>query len=83
MLFTRKIRNGTSLLILDVDDMIITWDDVDDVDGIRNLKTFLHSQFEMKDPSSLSYCLGLEVNSDSTGVHLSQTRYAFDLVAKV
>ena len=59
--------------------MIITGNDAD---GIQDLKTFLHSQFEMKDLGLLSYFLGLEVTTDSTGLHLSQTKYAYDLIAK-
>lgn len=36
----------------------------------------------MKDMGSLRYFLGLEVNDDSTSVHLSQTKYVFDLITK-
>ena len=36
----------------------------------------------MKDLSTLSYFLGLEVTSSSDGYYLSQTKYASDLLSK-
>ncbi|XP_015971347.1 uncharacterized mitochondrial protein AtMg00810-like [Arachis duranensis] len=60
--------------------MIITGDDVD---GISTLKASLHHTFEMKDLGSLSYFLDLEVISSDDGIYLSQTKYAFDLLARV
>uniref|UniRef100_A0A2N9HVC5 CCHC-type domain-containing protein n=1 Tax=Fagus sylvatica TaxID=28930 RepID=A0A2N9HVC5_FAGSY len=43
---------------------------------------FLHQQFEMKDLGHLSYFLGLEVSSDSTGYYISQAKYASDLLSR-
>jgi hypothetical protein len=60
-LFIRRSDAGLILLLLYVDDMIITGDDTV---SIRNLQQFLSQQFEMKDLGSLSYFLGLEVSSD-------------------
>ncbi|GFZ16856.1 hypothetical protein Acr_26g0001260 [Actinidia rufa] len=60
-----------------VDDMIITGDDVH---SISELQDFLHRHFEMKDLGPLSYFLGLEVSSGSTGYSLTQAKYASDLL---
>jgi hypothetical protein len=68
------------LLLLYVDDMIITRDDHP---SISDFKQFLHQQFEMKDLGHLSYFLGLEVSSDSTGYYLSYGKYVSDLLSCV
>ncbi|XP_028118492.1 uncharacterized protein LOC114316033 [Camellia sinensis] len=79
VLFVRKTARGTTLLLLYVDDMIIT---SDDVDGILLLKQFLSHHFEIKDLGPLSYFLGLEISHDSTSSFLSQAKYTSDLLAR-
>ncbi|GFS37423.1 hypothetical protein Acr_00g0051930 [Actinidia rufa] len=74
-----RFAHGIVLLLLYVDDMIITRDDVY---GISELQDFLHRHFEMKDLDPLSYFLGLEVSSGSTGYSLTQTKYASDLLTR-
>ena len=59
--------------------MIITRDDFT---GIRSLQHFLSQHFEMKDPGTLSYFLGLEVTLSSDGYYLSQAKYASNLLSK-
>ena len=63
-LFLRRIDKGTILLLLYVNDMIIT---SDDLSGIQELKDFLSKQFEMKDFGHLSYFLGLETTHSTDG----------------
>ncbi|KAJ9554537.1 hypothetical protein OSB04_018582 [Centaurea solstitialis] len=78
-LFTRTTASGSILLLLYVDDMIITGDDSI---GIASLKQSLSSSFEMKDLGKLHYFLGLEVLSDSSGIYLCQAKYISDLLSK-
>ncbi|KAK9140273.1 hypothetical protein Scep_009954 [Stephania cephalantha] len=67
------------LLLLYVDDMIITGDDST---GISDLQQYLKSHFEMKDLGNLSYFLDLEVTSNPDGYNLSQAKYASDLISR-
>ncbi|KAL5827461.1 hypothetical protein ACOSQ3_019299 [Xanthoceras sorbifolium] len=78
-LFIRRSSAGITLILLYVDDMIITGDDSA---GIRSLQRFLSQHFEMKDLGTLSYFLGLEVTLSSDGYYLSQAKYASDLLSK-
>ncbi|KAG9446567.1 hypothetical protein H6P81_012695 [Aristolochia fimbriata] len=76
-LFTRCSSRGIVLLLLYVDDMVITGDDRS---GISDHKAYLSSCFEMKDLGPLRYFLGLEVLPLSGGYGISQVKYASDLV---
>jgi hypothetical protein len=78
-LFLRTIGAGIILILLYVDVMIITGNDLS---GIRDLQHFLSQNFEMKDLGQLNYFLGLEVTSSSAGYYLSQVKYASDLLSK-
>uniref|UniRef100_A0A2N9IYW1 Integrase catalytic domain-containing protein n=1 Tax=Fagus sylvatica TaxID=28930 RepID=A0A2N9IYW1_FAGSY len=78
-LFFRCSDHGITLLLLYVDDIIITGDDVQ---GIQDLKRFLGQHFEMKDLGPLSYFLGLEVSSSSDGYYLTQAKYTSDLISR-
>ncbi|KAF5464973.1 hypothetical protein F2P56_015008 [Juglans regia] len=59
---------GLILLLLFVDDMIIT---SDDFNGIKELKDFLNQQFEMKGLCHLSYFFDLEIISSTDGFYLT------------
>ena len=68
------------LLLLYVDDMIITGDDFS---GIQELKDFLSQQFEMKDLGHLNYFLGLEITHSIDRHYITQAKYAFELLSQV
>ncbi|KAL4035483.1 hypothetical protein IC575_004176 [Cucumis melo] len=78
-LFTRHTPQGIVLLLLYVDDMIITGNDPH---AISDLQHYLGQHFEMKDLGSLNYFLGLEVSRCSDEYLLSQAKYASDLLAR-
>ena len=78
-LFLHRINKGTILLLLYMDDMIITGDDLS---GIQELKDFLSQQFEMKDLGHLSYFLGHEITHSTDGLYITQAKYASDLLSQ-
>jgi hypothetical protein len=79
-LFIRCTDQRTILLLLYVDDMIIT---DDDITGIQELKQFLNQHFEMKDLGPLSYFLVLEISfSSSDGYYLTQAKYISDMLSR-
>ena len=71
---------GIILLLLYVDDMIIT---SDDLSGIQDLKDFLSSQFEMKYLRHLSYFLGFEITHSTDRLYITQAKYASELLSQV
>ena len=79
-LFLRWFDHGITILLLYVDDMIITGDD--DMQSIHDLKYFLDRQFEMKDLGPLNYFLSLEVSSFADGYYLNQAKYTSDLISR-
>ena len=78
-LFLRHTDKDTILLLLYVDDMIITGDDLS---GIQELKNFLSQQFEIKDLGHLSYLLGLEITHSTYDLYITQAKYAFELLSR-
>ncbi|CAL1405972.1 unnamed protein product [Linum trigynum] len=77
-LFLQSTSAGCIVLLLYVDDMIITGDDVL---GIQRLKKGLHASFTLKELGSLSYFLGLEITRSPHGILLSQRKYITDLLS--
>ena len=78
-LFVHTSPRGRTLLLLYVDDMIITGDDSD---YIAFVKARLHEQFLMTDLGPLRYFLGIEISSTSDGFYISQEKYIQDLLAR-
>ncbi|XP_050935067.1 uncharacterized mitochondrial protein AtMg00810-like [Cucumis melo] len=74
-----QTSTGIVLLLLYVDDMIITGNDHQ---AIYDLQCYLGKHFEMKDLGNLNYFLGLEISSSSNGYYLSQAKYASYLLSR-
>ena len=77
--FYRNSQAGIILLVVYVDDIIITGDDMA---GISPLKFFLHGQFHTKDLGMLKYFLSVEVMRSKRGIFLSQRKYVLDLLSE-
>src|SRR4051812_15571993 len=78
-LFVHCSSRGRTLLLLYVDDMIITGDEPE---YIAFVKARLSEQFLMSDLGPLRYFLGIEVSSNVDGFFISQERYIQDLLSR-
>jgi Reverse transcriptase (RNA-dependent DNA polymerase) len=78
-LFYRKRCEKITILIIYVDDIIITGDDQDE---IKRLQEQLYKEFEMKDLGRLKYFLGIEVARSKEDISLSQRKYVLDLLSE-
>ena len=78
-LFLKRQGRKITCLIIYVDDMIITGDDVDE---IKQLRDNLFQEFEMKDLGMLKYFLGIEVLRSNQGILISQRKYILDLLTE-
>ncbi|XXG59644.1 hypothetical protein AAC387_Pa04g1693 [Persea americana] len=76
-LFLNNTAQATTILLIYVDDIIIT---STHSKLIHSLQSSLQAAFHMKDPSPLTYFLGLEVQQSRKGLFLHQHKYATDLI---
>ena len=76
-IFYRNSQACIILLVVYVDDIIITGNDMT---SISSLKSFLHGQFHTKDLGMLKYFLSVEVMRSKRGIFLSQRKYVPDLL---
>ena len=79
-LFLKKQQGKVTALIVYVDDMVITGDDIEE---ISRLQGQLASEFKMKNLGGLKYFLGIEVARSTQGIFLSQRKYVLDLLSEV
>ena len=79
-LFTLPSKEGIVLILVYVDDIIISGNDKV---GIQDTKVFLKTVFDIKDLGELKYFLGIEVCRSKEGLFLSQRKYALDLLNEV
>lgn len=78
-LFVKKDGTAITLLIVYVDDIVITGNHAA---SIRALKDHLHAEIQIKDLGSLTYFLGIEVARSKKGLCLNQRKYALELIAE-
>jgi hypothetical protein len=74
-LYVKKTDHGIIVIVIYVDDLIITGDS--DA-NIFDLKKLLKQKFEMKDLGELRYFLGIEVIKSPKGIWLLQRQYALN-----
>lgn len=77
-LFVKGSPGSLTVLVIYVDDMILTGDDLK---AILDLKMFLHDQLKIKYLGTLNYFLGIEVSYYSSGLLLNQKKFIDDLLS--
>ena len=77
MFFKHFTDGSVVILIVYVDDIILTGSNVIEME---NLKKVLAREFEMKDLGPLRYFLGMEIARSSKGIFVSQRKYTLDLL---
>ncbi|CAM8899443.1 unnamed protein product [Rhodiola kirilowii] len=77
-LFTLKLQDEFLVLLVYVDDVVITGTSSQLIDKV---KSFIHDKFQIKDLGLLKYFLGLEVARSKDGIFLNQRKYALDMLA--
>jgi hypothetical protein len=76
-LFTQVRGASITVVLLYVDDMVITGNDET---AINDLKKFLNSCFKIKDLGMLKYFLGIEVARSKAGITICQRKYTLDIL---
>ncbi|CAN6689733.1 unnamed protein product [Malus baccata var. baccata] len=76
-LFVRIRLAGILVVLIYVDNLIITGDNMDE---ITSLKKVIHKQFAIKDLGRLKYFLGIEMATFSKGLFLNQWKYVMDFL---
>ncbi|XP_040948738.1 uncharacterized mitochondrial protein AtMg00810-like [Gossypium hirsutum] len=77
-LFTKRDGGNMVVLLIYVDDLLITGSSASMID---ELKQFLHLNFKMKDLGVLKFFLGIEIMRSNKGIILNQRKYALELIA--
>ena len=78
-LFVKANGKKLAIVLVYVDDLIITGDDEEE---IRRTRENLAVRFQMKELGQLKHFLGLEVTRTAKGIFLGQQKYAKDLLQK-
>lgn len=78
-LFVKKSAQGITLILIYVDDMLITGDSLKQ---IQETKDALQSAFKIKDLRELRYFLGIEFARSDKGITMHQRKYALQLSQK-
>ncbi|XP_072066650.1 uncharacterized protein [Arachis hypogaea] len=76
-LFTKSTKSGFTVILVYVDDLIVSGDDMAEISFI---KQHLHLLFKIKDIGELKFFLALEVIRSKRGIMVNQKKYCLDLL---
>ena len=79
-LFIKHKVGKVTMLLVYVDDMIITGNDDEE---ITKLQKELATEFEMKNLGGLKYFMGIEVAKSKQGIFIFQRKYVLDILTEV
>jgi hypothetical protein len=72
-----RTTNSVILLVLYVDDILISGSFASAIDLVKDI---LHDKFSMKEMGPLHFFLGIEISQDASSIKLSQAKYVRDLL---
>ena len=78
MFFKQSNDGRMTILIVYVDDIILTRDNIGEVERLKVLAT----KFEVKDLGQIRYFLGMEVARSRKEISISQRKYVLDLLTE-
>ncbi|KAL6278174.1 hypothetical protein ACE6H2_021775 [Prunus campanulata] len=78
-LFVKQVDSGIVILLVYVDDIIITGSALSEIHKVIHSLTV---EFEIIDLGDLHYFLGIQISHTNTGLFLSQSKYVQDLLTK-
>ena len=78
-LFVQKTSDSFTALLVYVDDIVLT---SNNLSAINNIKSYLHSQFHIKDLGNLKYFLRFEVARSHRRLVLHQHKYCLDILSE-
>nr|XP_043617566.1 uncharacterized mitochondrial protein AtMg00810-like [Erigeron canadensis] len=76
-LYTKKFDKGFVALLVYVDDIFVTGDNVSEVNEVKD---FLSKKFLIKDLGFLKYFLGIEILQNDQGVCMTQRKYCLEVL---
>ncbi|XP_048231304.1 uncharacterized mitochondrial protein AtMg00810-like [Ricinus communis] len=76
-LFTKREGKYFTVLLIYLDDILITGNDSENITDVKN---FLHKNFRLKDLGKLKYFLGIEVSTSRKGINVYQRKYALEII---
>jgi hypothetical protein len=77
-LFLKKTAKSFTVLLVYVDDIILTGDSLS---KFHHIKTVLDDLFKIKDLGQLKYFIGIEVPHSTSGISLCQRKYCLDFLS--